>query len=127
MQSRWIIAPPEELNGGPISWSNICGAACIARLLLRKGFTTPEEVENYLRPRLPDSALVQRVVRITAWFIGGALLAMGVHWTAALLPTRPRLTWLSWPVAGVLFIAIELVTHVGLQLRGLPSFYNGRG
>jgi single-stranded-DNA-specific exonuclease len=52
VQSRWIIAPPEELNGGPISWSEICGADCIARLLLRKGFASAEEIENFLRPRL---------------------------------------------------------------------------
>ena len=52
MQYRWIIAPPEELNGGAISWSEICGSECIARLLLRKGFHSLEEVENFLRPRL---------------------------------------------------------------------------
>jgi single-stranded-DNA-specific exonuclease len=52
VQRRWIIAPPEELNGGPISWSEICGADCIARLLLRKGFASTEEIENFLRPRL---------------------------------------------------------------------------
>jgi len=51
-QSRWIIAPPEELNGGPISWAEICGSACIARLLMRKGFASSEEVEAFLRPRL---------------------------------------------------------------------------
>ena len=51
-QSRWIIAPPEELNGGPISWSEICGSECIARLLMRKGFASAEDVENFLRPRL---------------------------------------------------------------------------
>ena len=52
MQSQWIIAPPEELNGGTISWSEICGSACIARLLMRKGFATKEDVEEFLRPRL---------------------------------------------------------------------------
>ena len=52
MQSQWIIAPPEELNGGTISWSDICGSACIARLLLRKGFAAKAEVEDFLRPRL---------------------------------------------------------------------------
>ena len=51
-QSRWIIAPPEELNGGAISWSQICGSECIARLLLRKGFHCAEEVNSFLRPRL---------------------------------------------------------------------------
>jgi len=52
VQYRWIIAPPEELNGGAISWSDICGSECIARLLLRKGFHSLEEVESFLRPRL---------------------------------------------------------------------------
>ena len=52
MESRWIIAPAEELNGGPISWDEICGAECISRLLLRKGFAKIEEVEDFLRPRL---------------------------------------------------------------------------
>jgi single-stranded-DNA-specific exonuclease len=51
-QSRWIIASPEELNGGPISWSKICGSACIARLLLRKGFASADEVESFLHPQL---------------------------------------------------------------------------
>ncbi|MEY2440258.1 MAG: single-stranded-DNA-specific exonuclease, partial [Verrucomicrobiota bacterium] len=52
VHSRWILSPPEELNGGPISWSEICGSDCIARLLLRKGFLTAEEVGSFLRPRL---------------------------------------------------------------------------
>jgi single-stranded-DNA-specific exonuclease len=51
-QSRWIVAPPEQLNGGPISWSEICASTCIARLLLRKGFATAGDVETFLRPRL---------------------------------------------------------------------------
>jgi single-stranded-DNA-specific exonuclease len=52
VQSHWIIAPAEELSGDAIPWSEICGSACIARLLMRKGFATPEEVESFLRPRL---------------------------------------------------------------------------
>jgi single-stranded-DNA-specific exonuclease len=52
VQSRWIILPPEELNGGAISWSEICGCECVARLLLRKGFATADEVQAFLRPRL---------------------------------------------------------------------------
>ncbi|HEY4258221.1 MAG TPA: single-stranded-DNA-specific exonuclease RecJ [Candidatus Udaeobacter sp.] len=52
MQYRWILAPREDLNGGAISWSEICGSECVARLLLRKGFHSLEEVENFLRPRL---------------------------------------------------------------------------
>jgi single-stranded-DNA-specific exonuclease len=52
VQYRWILAPREDLNGGAISWSEICGSECVARLLLRKGFHSLEEVENFLRPRL---------------------------------------------------------------------------
>jgi single-stranded-DNA-specific exonuclease len=52
VQHRWILAPPEELNGSAISWSEICGSECIARLLLRKGFRCAEEVNAFLRPRL---------------------------------------------------------------------------
>ena len=54
--NRWKVDGslhrPEKLNGGPISWSEICGAECIARLLLRKGFANIGEVEDFLRPRL---------------------------------------------------------------------------
>jgi len=52
VQHRWIIAQPEDLKGGAISWSKVCGSECVARLLLRKGFHSLEEVENFLRPRL---------------------------------------------------------------------------
>jgi single-stranded-DNA-specific exonuclease len=53
-QSRWIIAPREKLNPhlSGISWSEICGSECIARLLLRKGFRCAEDVDAFLRPRL---------------------------------------------------------------------------
>ena len=52
METRWIIAPPEELNGSAISWNEICESECIARLLMRKGFASAQEVETFLRPRL---------------------------------------------------------------------------
>jgi single-stranded-DNA-specific exonuclease len=51
-QSRWIIAPCEDLNGSAVSWGEICGSQCIARLLSRKGFHCVEEVDSFLRPRL---------------------------------------------------------------------------
>ena len=44
--------PREDLNGGAISWNQICGSECIARLLLRKGFRCAQEVEKFLQPRL---------------------------------------------------------------------------
>jgi single-stranded-DNA-specific exonuclease len=52
VQHRWIIAPREELNDHAISWNEICGSECIARLLLRKGFHSAKDVENFLQPRL---------------------------------------------------------------------------
>ena len=52
MQHRWILPRYENLNGGAISWNEICGSECIARLLMRKGFASADEVENFLRPRL---------------------------------------------------------------------------
>ena len=52
MQRRWILPECEELNGGSISWSEICASPCIARLLARKGFRSADEVDAYLRPRL---------------------------------------------------------------------------
>jgi single-stranded-DNA-specific exonuclease len=52
VQHRWILAPREELKDGVISWNEICESECIARLLLRKGLHSTEEVEYFLRPRL---------------------------------------------------------------------------
>ena len=52
MQDRWILPPRENLNGAAIAWNEICGSECIARLLFRKGFQSPEDVESFLRPRL---------------------------------------------------------------------------
>lgn len=54
--ARWIILPPEQLNGGAISWSDICGCECIARLLLRKGFENTADVRAFLSPRLKTLA-----------------------------------------------------------------------
>jgi hypothetical protein len=33
----------------------------------------------------------------------------------------------AWWFGGIAFIGIELLAHLALQLRGRPSFYNGRG
>ena len=81
----------------------------------------------YLRPRLPSTRRAQRGVRIVVWFLGGVGLALGVRLTAMLLLARPRVAWLTWAIAGVAFITIELIAHAALHLRGRPSFYNGLG
>ena len=82
---------------------------------------------NWLRPRLPASRLIQVVARIAVWFVGGMALALGARLTATLLLEHRSLAWLTWATAGTVFVAIELVAHGALQLRGRPSFYNGLG
>jgi hypothetical protein len=61
------------------------------------------------------------------WFVGGTGLAIGVNVTAMALPAFRPAHWPDWWLGGLAFIDIELVAHLVLQLRGLPSFYNGRG
>ncbi|HKW49750.1 MAG TPA: hypothetical protein VJN70_19995 [Gemmatimonadaceae bacterium] len=82
---------------------------------------------NVLRPQLPDSRLVQTAARFAVWFLGGIVLAIGLRLTASLLLGRPPLLWLTWAIAGLGFVAVELIAHIALQLRGRPSFYNGLG
>jgi fatty acid desaturase len=82
---------------------------------------------NWLRPRLPESRPIQVVARVALWFVGGMVLALGVRLTAMLFVKDQSLPWLTWATAGTVFVAIELVAHAALHLRGRPSFYNGLG
>ena len=85
---------------------------------------------NWLRPRLSAARAVQVGARVGVWFVGGTGLALGMALTAMALGFRPA-QWGAWGPAwwlgGLGFIAIELVAHLMLRLRGRPSFYNGRG
>ena len=85
---------------------------------------------NWLRPRLPPARAVQLGARVAVWFVGGTGLALGMGLTAMLLagfqPARRPAWWLGG-LGGLAFIGIELVAHLVLQLRGRPSFYDGRG
>jgi hypothetical protein len=82
---------------------------------------------NWLRPRLSAARGRQVATRVGVWFIGGTGLALGMGLTAmAMAGFRPA-HWPSWWLAGLAFIAIELVVHLVLLLRGRPSFYNGLG
>jgi hypothetical protein len=70
---------------------------------------------------------VQAAARVVVWFVGGILLAGGMCLTLILL-TRVRPAWRAdWWIGGLGFIGVELVAHLALQLRGRPSFYDGRG
>jgi hypothetical protein len=74
---------------------------------------------NWLRPRLPLARTVQIAARLGVWFFGGIALALGMCLTASVRA--------PWWLGGFAFIGIELIAHVPMQLRGQPSFYNGRG
>ena len=82
---------------------------------------------NWLRPRLPVARGVQVAARVGVWFAAGIALAIGMDLTAmALAGFRPA-HWPDWWLGGLVFIGIELAAHLARQLRGRPSFYNGRG
>ncbi len=82
---------------------------------------------NWLRPRLSIVRGVQVAARVAAWFVGGIGLAICMRWTAIALTGFRKAHWPAWWLGGLAFIGIELVAHLVLQLRGRPSFYNGRG
>jgi hypothetical protein len=82
---------------------------------------------NWLRPRLSPARGVQLATRVLVWFAGGALLALGMRLTASAFGEWRSPHWLTWWAGGAAFVGIELVMHLLIQLRGQPSFYNGRG
>ena len=82
---------------------------------------------NWLRPRLPHARGVQIAARLTTWFLGGVLLWFAMQLTVAITTGAPLAPRAAWWMGGVAFIGIELVAQLTLQLRGRPSFYDGRG
>jgi hypothetical protein len=82
---------------------------------------------NWLRPRIPATRGAQAGIRIVVWFIGGTALALAMCATAMALGHFRQAWRLAWEFGGLAFIGIELGVHAILQLRGRPSFYNGRG
>jgi hypothetical protein len=82
---------------------------------------------NWLRPRLSIARGVQAGARVVVWFVAGTGLAVGMGLTAMELAGFRPARWPAWWLGGLAFIGIELVAHLVLQLRGRPSFYNGRG
>ena len=82
---------------------------------------------NWLRPRLSAARRVQVAARVGVWFVGGIGLAIGMGLTATAIGGFRLARWPAWWLGGLAFIGIELVAHLVLQLRGRPSFFNGRG
>jgi hypothetical protein len=82
---------------------------------------------NWLRPRISPARGVQMTTRVLVWFAGGVLLVLGMRLTASAFDQGRSPQWLTWWLGGAAFVGIELVIHFLIQLRGQPSFYNGRG
>lgn len=82
---------------------------------------------NWLRPRLSGARAVQLGARVGVWFLGGVVLALGMGVTAMALGGFGAVRWSACWRGGLAFVGIELVVHLLLQLRGRPSFYDGRG
>lgn len=82
---------------------------------------------NWLRPRLPRDRGVQIAARLLLWFVGGMLLLVAMQLTAtALAGSGPIARVAPW-IGGIAFIGMELVVHLAARLRGMRSFYDGRG
>ena len=81
---------------------------------------------NWLRARLPQSNGIRIGARLVVWFVGGVLLGTGAAFTATQLGGYPPSQIPPLWMAGLGFVAIELAVHLPMQLRGGPSFYNGR-
>jgi hypothetical protein len=82
---------------------------------------------DVVRPRLSASRAARTLARIAVWFVGGALMVVGMHFTAILLRAPKPLPTSAWWIGGFVFIGIELVAHLVLHARGRSSFYGGRG
>lgn len=82
---------------------------------------------NQMRPTLPLGRGAQAAARLATWFVGGCLLAAGMYATANAIHKPFASRGETWWIGGIAFIAIELIAHLGLQLRGRGSFYNGGG
>ena len=82
---------------------------------------------NWLRQRLPRERPAQIMARLAFWFLGGIAITGGMALVRPVEATL-RLQFAPWWASGILFIGLELFVHMfALQLRGKPSFYNGKG
>jgi hypothetical protein len=81
---------------------------------------------NWLRPRLPAAWGVQVAARVGVWFVGGIGLSIALRLSAMAIIGFWPARWPAWWLAGLVFIGIELMAHLALQLRGRPGFYDAR-
>jgi hypothetical protein len=81
---------------------------------------------NRLRHYISDQPAALALARAAYWFVGGVVLFEAAQATQTLLARRMAVP-LSWWMAGVGFVGVELLIHLGLRARGEPSVYDGRG
>jgi hypothetical protein len=112
-----------RFSGGRIGWAL---TRCLLLWFTFGGHLVELWYVNWLRPRISIAHYVQILARVATWFVGGTALALGMALTARALGF-PSAQWPTWWLGGFAFIVLELVVHLALQLRGQPSFYNGRG
>jgi hypothetical protein len=110
--------------GGPARWP---AATLLALWPAFGGHWIEIAFLNWLRPRISQFRAIQITARVIAWFLGGLVLAVGMALTARAINAGRPIRLSAWWIAGLGFIAIELIAHLFLQVRGRPSFYNGRG
>jgi hypothetical protein len=82
---------------------------------------------NWLRPRLSPNRVTQVTARLLTWFAGGVLCGIAMGFTARAIGTAPSAQWLNWWISGLGFVALELIVHLVMFVRGIPSFYDRRG
>lgn len=82
---------------------------------------------NWLRPRIAHTRVAQVAARVIVWFVAGVVLGFGVAFTMRFSRLTRGMEPPSWWVAGIAFVAIELIAHLALLLRRRPNFYNGAG
>jgi hypothetical protein len=81
---------------------------------------------NRVRPNLNGRSTVLVMFRVAYWFVAGVALFQGALLTRTLL-IRGSAAPFAWWVAGVGFIGVELLVHLGNRARSRPSLFNGRG
>jgi hypothetical protein len=73
---------------------------------------------NVVRPHLPDDRAIRSAARVGVWFLGGAVLTLGMRGTAVFTGIHFP-SWITWWLGGLGFIGIELVAHLASRFRGL--------
>lgn len=79
-----------------------------------------------IRYRLPRSSFIQKIGRISFWFVSGMIL--GVPMSLTMHRLDPRINPPNLLIIGFAYVLIELAVHyVLLHRSGKASFYNSAG